>query len=116
MKLFAERSRSHFKRPSKSQLLGYQDTKKPVKYDLDFIKRNSKESRKKDDESDYLIRNKFNTAKQSPSKISNEILNPAFLKKPRLNHKESSKKINDLVLNINDMLKKEKQAKYLSQK
>ena len=43
MKTFAERSKSYIKRPSKSHLIGYNNIKKNVKYDMKFIQKNDKE-------------------------------------------------------------------------
>jgi hypothetical protein len=40
MKIFAERSKSYIKIPSKCQLLGYKEKKK-VKYDMKFVQKNA---------------------------------------------------------------------------
>ena len=45
MKTFAERSKSYIKRPSKSHLIGYQNIKKNIKYDMKFIQKNEKDQK-----------------------------------------------------------------------
>ena len=48
MKTFAERSKSYIKRPSKSNLIGYNNIKKNIKYDMKFIQKNDKDIEEKD--------------------------------------------------------------------